>query len=92
MTYDPMRDTRAPADVNPNMRPHNHEHTGTGAGLLGLLALLLVGGFLYYAMSGERTVATNDSRPAATAPSTTGAGAGAPLDITPRTEPAAPAR
>ena len=61
--------------------------------LLGLLALLLIGGFMFYSMSDNATVASNDSRPAVTAPSTTGAAAprettGAPM---PTQRPATPA-
>jgi hypothetical protein len=76
MTYDPDRDTRAPGDVNPNTRPYKRPRTGGGYGvLLGLLALLIIGGFLFYNMGRSATVAT-DARPDVRAPVTTGAGPG----------------
>ena len=74
MTYDPNRDAKAPLDVNPNhSRYQGLRDNGSGGGLLlGILALLIVGGYIYYVMSDDTTVATKDTRPAATAPSTTG--------------------
>ena len=88
MTYDPGRDPTNPLDVNPNQRRYQgFRDSGSGmATLLGILAILILGGFFFYSMSGDRTVATNDSRPAATAPSTTGAAA--PRETTGATMPA----
>ena len=72
MTYDPDRDTRAPSDVNPNRRPYERNAGGRSMGLvLGLIALLLVGGFLFYGMRDANNVAS-DNRPTATQPDTTG--------------------
>lgn len=92
MTYDPGRDPTNPLDVNPRSR-RTLPNSGSGMGmLLGILALLVIGGFIFYAMSDNATVATNDSRPAATAPSTTGS---APRETTgspmPTQRPAIPA-
>lgn len=76
MTYDPNRDTRIPGDMNPRARRYDRMRSNSGLGLLlGLIALLLIGGFLFYNMGDRDNVASN-SRPAATA--TTGSGAPAP--------------
>lgn len=80
MTYDPDRDARAPGDVNPNTRPYDRPphapQRGNGLGImLGLLAALLIGGFVFYNMSRPATVATDDVRDARP-PVTTGAGPG----------------
>ena len=85
MTYDPDRDAKAPLEVNPNHHTGYAKPTSGMGMLLGLIALLVVGGFIFYAMNGDRTVATNDSRPASTAPSTTGSGT-----TTPAPRPATP--
>jgi len=72
MTYDPDRDDRAPADVNPNRRPYDRGGAGLSAAMmLALMAAFLAVGFWFYATA-DRTVATRE-RPAAEA-TTTGEG------------------
>ena len=93
MTYDPDRDAKAPLDVNPNQRRDFPDKSSRSGMLLGLLALLLIGGFIWYTMSDTNpTVATKETRPAAAAPSTTGS---APRETTsapmPAQRPATPA-
>jgi hypothetical protein len=61
MTYDPDRDARAPADVNPNTRPHDREGPRFSALLmLGLLVAFIAAGLWFYAQSGDTTVTTED--------------------------------
>jgi hypothetical protein len=69
MTYDP--------DLHPNRADRARSYNAGFGWLLGLVALLLIGGFLMFSMSGSDDVATNE-RPAATAPATTGSGTVAP--------------
>ncbi|ARP98628.1 hypothetical protein [Pseudorhodoplanes sinuspersici] len=85
MTYDPDRDARAPDDVNPNRRPYERRAGGRSMGLvLGLIALLLVGGFLFYSMRDANDIAS-DNRPTASQSDTTGTASGG------KTEPTNPA-
>ena len=74
MTYDPNRDTRAPGETNPNRRPDARNSGGMGMGMvLGLLALVILGGLLFYNMRGDNNVASTN-QPAGTQQSTTGSG------------------
>ena len=96
MTYDPERDARAPADVNPNTRPHERLRSGNGMPImLGLLALLLIGGFLFYSMSREtKVVGTPGATTGIGAPSTardSGTGINPNAAPKPGPAPAAPA-
>jgi hypothetical protein len=89
MTYDPDRDTRAPADVSPNQRPYSRNGAGLSVALmLGLMAAFVAVGIWFYASPDDPAVAT-DNRPAEER-STTGAGT-QPLPRTP-TPPIAPAQ
>lgn len=76
MTYDPDRDARAPNDVNPNTRSYERPRGGSGlAVMLGLIAVLIVGGFVFYSLSRQASLAT-DGKPDAQPLVTTGAGPG----------------
>lgn len=82
MTYDPDRDQRAPADMNPNLRPHERGPGGTKFGiglLLGLFAIAVFGAFLYFGFSGGERVAENPPVP----PASTGAASPAEEPIRP---------
>ena len=73
MTYDPDRDAKAPADMNPNVRPEDRKG-GMGAAMwLAVLSLLAVIGFVMFGMDRENAIARNE-KPIATTPSTTGSG------------------
>jgi hypothetical protein len=88
MTYDPDRDTRAPADVSPNRRPY--ERSGVSAALmLCLMAAFVAVGFWLY-MTNDSNVAT-DNRPAAERTTTGAAPQERPLPETP-TPPTVPSQ
>jgi hypothetical protein len=69
MTYDP--------DPHPNRVDQARSYNAGLGWLLGLVALLLVGGFLMFGVSSDEDVATKD-RPAATTASTTGSNTATP--------------
>ena len=73
MTYDPYRNGPSPQDPNGNYT--RDPDSGGGAGILLVLTLLVLGGFIYYFSSGDNTrMASNmDLRTPITQPNTTGA-------------------
>lgn len=78
MTYDPDRDARAPADVNPNTRPYKRGGAGLSVALmLGLMAAFVAMGF-WLSATKDDTVATGN--PPSAERTTTGA---APQDRPP---------
>jgi hypothetical protein len=89
MTYDPDRDTHAPAGAGPTERPYTRRGAGLGVALmLGLMAAFVAAGIWFYAGANDPADVT-DNRPAEER-STTGAGSD-PLPRTP-TPPIAPAQ
>jgi len=91
MTYDKVRDARAPADVNPNQRPYSRAGAGLSAALmLGLMAAFVAVGVWFYATNNDPAALTGN-RPVEER-STTGAGSQEPpLPQTP-TPPTVPAQ
>ena len=89
MTFEPGRDPQNPLDVHPKERRYEASRSGMPgvAVILGLMALAIIGALFFYNMTDRATVAT-DTRPTATAPTTTGAGTGNPA--TPRETTGAP--
>jgi hypothetical protein len=83
MTYDPDRDSRAPADVSPNTRPYERDRPDLSViAMLGIMAAFIGFGLWFYMTGGEHSVA-HDDRPAVTG-TTTGSGTReAPLPNTP---------
>jgi len=91
MTYDPDRDARAPADVNPTERPYSREGAGLSVALmLGIMAAFIAVGFWFYATNNDPAVVT-DNRPAEERTTTAAGSQERPLPQTP-TPPTVPAQ